>query len=38
LLERIKKQVTSDCNFHVLITRLEIGGYCHRCRTGRVDG
>jgi Fur family ferric uptake transcriptional regulator len=36
LLERIKKQVTSECNFHVLVTRLEIGGYCHRCRTGRV--
>ena len=35
LLERIQKQVTSECNFHVLITRLEIGGYCHRCRTGR---
>jgi Fe2+ or Zn2+ uptake regulation protein len=36
LLERIKKQVTSECNFHVLITRLEFGGYCHRCRTGRT--
>ncbi len=33
-LERIKKQVGSDCNFHVLITRLEIGGYCHKCRSG----
>jgi len=37
LLERIKKQVGSDCNFHVLITRLEIGGYCRRCRTGHTD-
>ncbi len=37
LLERIKAQVKSDCNFHVLITRLEIGGYCSRCRSSRVQ-
>jgi Fur family transcriptional regulator, ferric uptake regulator len=36
LLERLKSQVRSDCNFHILITRLEIGGYCHRCRSGRA--
>lgn len=36
LLERIKKQVKADCNFHVLITRLEIGGYCRQCRSGQV--
>lgn len=36
LLERIQKQITSECNFHVLITRLEVGGYCYRCRTDRA--
>ena len=30
--ERLKQQVEKDCRFHVLISRLEIGGYCSQCR------
>ena len=30
--ERLKQQVEIDCRFRVLITRLEIGGYCAACR------
>lgn len=33
LLERIKAQVQRECNFHILVSRLEIGGYCRKCRT-----
>ena len=30
--ERLKRQVEKDCRFRVLISRLEIGGYCAACR------
>lgn len=30
--EKLKRQVETDCRFHVLISRLEIGGYCATCR------
>jgi Fur family transcriptional regulator, ferric uptake regulator len=30
--ERLKQQVEKDCSFRVLISRLEIGGYCAACR------
>jgi len=33
--EELKRQVTRDCRFHVLISRLEIGGYCAACRGSR---
>lgn len=33
--ERLKIQVESDCRFKVLISRLEIGGYCSGCRMTR---
>jgi Fur family transcriptional regulator, ferric uptake regulator len=32
--EKLKQQVERDCRFHVLVSRLEIGGYCARCRGG----
>jgi Fur family ferric uptake transcriptional regulator len=32
LFERLKGQVERDCRFHILITRVEIGGYCPDCR------
>jgi len=32
LLERIKSKVSAECNFHIAVTRLEIGGYCSKCR------
>lgn len=31
--ERLKRQVEKDCRFHVLVSRLEIGGYCAGCRS-----
>lgn len=33
--ERLKQQVEKDCRFHVLVSRLEIGGYCAACRSGQ---
>jgi len=30
--ERLKQQVEKDCRFRVLVSRLEIGGYCAACR------
>lgn len=32
LFERLKAQVERDCRFHIVSTRLEIGGYCAACR------
>ena len=32
LFERLKAQVQGDCRFHIMITRLEMGGYCAECR------
>jgi Fur family transcriptional regulator, ferric uptake regulator len=33
--EKLKQQVERDSRFHVLVSRLEIGGYCATCRGGR---
>jgi Fur family transcriptional regulator, ferric uptake regulator len=33
LFDRLKGQIQRDCRFHILVSRLEIGGYCARCRT-----
>ena len=30
--EKLKQQVEKDCRFRVLVSRLEIGGYCSECR------
>jgi Fe2+ or Zn2+ uptake regulation protein len=30
--DKLKQQVEADCQFHVLVSRLEIGGYCAACR------
>lgn len=32
LFDRVKGQVVRDCQFHIVITRVEIGGYCAKCR------
>ncbi|MFQ5695328.1 MAG: Fur family transcriptional regulator, partial [Terriglobia bacterium] len=32
LFERLKGQVQRECNFHIAMTRVEIGGYCAECR------
>jgi Fur family ferric uptake transcriptional regulator len=32
LFDRLKGQIQRDCRFHIVVTRVEIGGYCHDCR------
>ena len=32
LFDRVKGQVERDCQFHIVISRFEIGGYCSNCR------
>jgi Fur family transcriptional regulator, ferric uptake regulator len=33
LFDRLKGQVERELNFHILVTRVEVGGYCSKCRT-----
>jgi Fur family ferric uptake transcriptional regulator len=33
IFESLKAQMESDCRFHIVVARLEIGGYCSHCRT-----
>jgi Fur family transcriptional regulator, ferric uptake regulator len=33
LFERLKGQIQRECQFHILVSRLEIGGYCAGCRS-----
>ena len=33
LFERLKGQVERECRFHIVITRVEIGGHCSGCRS-----
>ena len=33
LFERLKGQVERECRFHIVVTRVEMGGYCTDCRT-----
>jgi Fur family transcriptional regulator, ferric uptake regulator len=35
IFEKLKQQVEKDCRFKVLLSRLEIGGYCATCRSSR---
>jgi len=32
LFDRVKGRVERDCQFHILVARFEIGGYCLKCR------
>ena len=32
VFEKLKAQVERDCNFQIVVSRLEIGGYCGACR------
>ncbi|MDP9162423.1 MAG: transcriptional repressor [Acidobacteriota bacterium] len=32
LFDRLKGQIQRDCQFHIVVTRLEVGGYCAHCR------
>jgi Fur family ferric uptake transcriptional regulator len=33
LFESLKGQIETDCNYRIAVARIEIGGYCSRCRT-----
>jgi Fur family ferric uptake transcriptional regulator len=33
LFDRLKGQIQRDCRFHIVVSRLEVGGYCGECRT-----
>ena len=33
LFDRLKGQVQRECQFHIVITRVEMGGYCSGCRS-----
>jgi len=30
--DSLKAQLERDCHFHILVSRLEVGGYCSACR------
>ena len=30
--DSLKKQLEHDCHFHIVVARLEVGGYCSACR------
>ena len=32
LFDRLKGQIQRECEFNIVVTRLEIGGYCKQCR------
>ena len=32
LFDRLKGQIQRECEFNIVVTRLEIGGYCKHCR------
>lgn len=32
VFDKLKQQVEKDCRFHIVVSRLEIGGYCPTCR------
>src|SRR5579883_780546 len=32
LFDRLKGQIQRDCRFHIVVSRLEVGGYCAQCR------
>jgi Fur family ferric uptake transcriptional regulator len=32
VFDKLKQQVEKDCRFHIVVSRLEIGGYCPSCR------
>lgn len=32
LFDRLKGQVERECRFHIVVTRVEMGGYCANCR------
>ena len=35
VFDKLKQQVERDCNFQIVVSRLEIGGYCSACRAAK---
>ena len=33
LFDRLKGQIQRECRFHIVVSRLEMGGYCAECRS-----
>ena len=33
LFDRLKGQVERELGFHIVVSRMEVGGYCSKCRT-----
>ena len=36
LFDRLKGQIQRDCRFHIVVSRLEVGGYCAQCRAASL--
>jgi Fur family ferric uptake transcriptional regulator len=36
LFDRLKGQIQRELRFHILVSRMEIGGYCSECRRNEV--
>lgn len=37
LFDRLKGQIQRDCRFHIVVSRLEVGGYCSQCRGNSAE-
>ena len=37
LFDRLKGQIQRDCRFHIVVSRLEVGGYCAQCRSASTS-
>src|SRR3979490_2703589 len=38
VFDKLQRQVERDCSFQIVVSRLEIGGYCSACRGSRQAG
>lgn len=37
LFDRLKGQIQRECQFQIVVSRLEVGGYCSRCRSAGMS-
>jgi len=37
LFDRLKGQIQRECQFHIVVSRLEVGGYCSQCRSSSAS-
>jgi Fur family transcriptional regulator, ferric uptake regulator len=37
LFDRLKGQIQRECRFNIVVSRLEVGGYCEQCRSANSD-